>query len=140
MRRAFIPILGLLMVSSAACSDGDGAASTTTLPNGAVVAEFETDDGERYRILLEGTAAEQARTAFDAGESPGIPNGLIEPGDGGVNLGHDWHVVEVEFADMAIEVCDGTVSYVDDLGYAEFTTQHGDRFCPWGAELVDLNP
>jgi hypothetical protein len=47
-------------------------------------------------------------------------------------------VTDVEFADMAIEVCDGTVSYVDDLGYEGFVAQHGDRFCPWAAELVDL--
>ncbi|WKZ82133.1 MAG: hypothetical protein QY307_08575 [Acidimicrobiia bacterium] len=111
---------------------------TTTLPDGSVIAVFETPDGETYRVLLTGTAAEQARQAFAAGERPGIPNGVIQPGDGGVNTGHDWHVIEVEFADFTIEVCDGTVSYVDDLGYEEFVSQHGDRFCPWAAELVDL--
>jgi len=47
-------------------------------------------------------------------------------------------VTEVEFADMAIEVGDGTVSYIDDLGYEGFVAQHGDRCCPWSAELVDL--
>ena len=47
-------------------------------------------------------------------------------------------MTEVEFADMAIEVGDGTVSYIDDLGYEGFVAQHGDRFCPWSAELVDL--
>ena len=39
---------------------------------------------------------------------------------------------------MTMEVCDGTVSYVDDLGYEGFVPRHGDRFCPWGAEIVDL--
>lgn len=135
-----------MALAIAAC--GDDAATTTTttlpptssttLPDGSVIAEFETDDGETYRILLTGAAAEQARQAFTSGEGPGIPNGLIQPGDGGVNTGHDWHVTEVEFADVTMELCDGTVSYVDDLGYQEFTQQHGDRFCPWGAELVDL--
>jgi len=72
------------------------------------------------------------------GTSPGIPDGFMLPGDGGVNAGHKRHVTEVEFADMAIEVCDGAVSYVDDLGYEGFIAQHGDRFCPWSAELVDL--
>lgn len=55
-----------------------------------------------------------------------------------MNPGHEWHVIEVEFADMTMEVCDGTVSYVDDLGYEGFVAQHGDRFCPWGAVLVGL--
>jgi hypothetical protein len=103
-----------------------------------VIAEFETDDGATYRILLTGSSAEQARAAWDAGTRPGIPNGLIQPGDGGVNTDHEWHITEVEFADMTMELCDGTVSYVDGLGYDAFTQQHGDRFCPWGAELVDL--
>lgn len=39
---------------------------------------------------------------------------------------------------MAIEVCDGTASSIDDLGYEEFVNQHGDRFCPWTVELVQL--
>lgn len=125
----------LLTVSVAACGDDD---STTTLPNGSVIAEFRTSDGETYRVLLTGDAAAQARAAFSTGDHPGIPNGLIRPGDGGVNLGHEWHVVDVEFADMTIEVCDGTVSYVDDLGYDEFVSQHGNQFCPWSADLVDL--
>lgn len=126
------------MLLAAACT-GTAATPTTptTLPT-AVVAEFETPDGARYRVLLEGEAAAQAGRAFAAGEHPGIPNGIIRPGDGGVNLGHDWHVIEVEFAEMAIEVCDGTVSYVDSLGYDGFIEAHGDRFCPWAARLVGL--
>jgi hypothetical protein len=77
--------------------------------------------------LLTGEAADVARRLFTGEEGPRIPNGLIQPGDGGVNLGHDWHVTEVEFADMATEVCDGTVSYIDGLGYEGYVEQHGDR-------------
>jgi len=128
----------LAAILFAACGDNAGDSTTTTLPEGSVIAEFETPDGARYRVLLTGASAEAAREAFAAGTYPGIPNGLIRPGDGGVNLGHEWHVTEVEFADMATEVCDGTVSYIDDLGYEAFVAQHGDRFCPWSAELVDL--
>lgn len=129
-----------LAVLVAACGDdASTTTTTTTLPDGSVVAEFETADGQTYRVLVSGPAADQVRSAFQSGEGPGIPNGIIRPGDGGVNTGHDWHVVEVEFADMTTEVCDATVSYVDDLGYEEFVRQHGDRFCPWGAELVGLN-
>lgn len=141
MNKTIGALLGALLVVIAACGDASGGTTTTstptTTPDGALIAEFRTPDGETYRVRLEGEAAEHARDAT-AGTNIGIPNGLIQPGDGGVNIGHDWHVVEVEFADMAIEVCDGTVSYIDDLGYDEFVSQHGDRFCPWDATFVGI--
>ena len=136
----------LLVVATAACS-ADVAPSTTvpsttttTTPaqTGSVIAEFRTPDGVTYKILLEGEAAEHARQAFANGDHAGIPNGKINPGDGGVNTGHEWHITEVEWADMAIEVCDGNAGYIDDLGYEEFVNQHGERFCPWNAELIEL--
>ncbi len=87
---------------------------------------------------MTGAAAVRAIESHALGESPGIPVGRIQPGDGGINLGHDWHIIKVEFADMAMEVCDGNAGYIDDLGYDEFVSQHGEYFCPWGAELVNL--
>lgn len=129
-------------LSLTACGGGTAESTTTgpavTIPPGSVIAEFQTADGERYRVLLEGEAADNARLLSAGEEAPRIPNGVIRPGDGGINLGHEWHVTEVEFADMAMEVCDGTVSYVDGLGYDAFVAQHGERFCPWGAQLVGL--
>lgn len=104
----------------------------------SVVAEFRTPDGVSYRILLDGDAAERVRDAHRTGERPGIPVGRINRGDGGINTGHDWHITEVEFADMAIEVCDGNAGYIDELGYDAFVDQHGDYFCPWSAELVGV--
>jgi hypothetical protein len=35
---------------------------------------------------------------------------------------------------MTIEVCDGLPSHVQD------GTLAGDRYCPWGAEVVDIEP
>lgn len=140
----------LLVVSTVACAAGPATTttvpSTTTIPTtttapaqtGSVIAEFRTPDGVTYRILLEGEAAVHARQAFARGDHAGIPNGKINPGDGGVNIGHEWHITEVEWADMAIEVCDGNAGYIDDLGYEEFVNQHGERFCPWSAELIEL--
>ncbi len=103
-----------------------------------MIAEFRTPDGN-FKVLLTGAAAEQARAAHESGTQPGIPNGRILRGDGGVNLGHDWHLVEVEFADMTIEVCDGTAAYIDSIGYDAWVAGAGDRYCPWGAELVALS-
>jgi len=137
MKRLITPI-AIVALLVTGCGHGDAGTTTSTRDGGSVIAEFETPDGETYRVLLTGDAAETARRAFAAGENPGIPNGRIRPGDGGINAGHDWHIEDVEFADMAIEVCDGTVSYIDDLGFEEYTAQHGDRYCPWDADLVDL--
>ncbi|HAX81598.1 MAG TPA: hypothetical protein DCY40_03385 [Actinobacteria bacterium] len=120
-----------------ACGDDDAGTTTTTLPEGALIAEFQTPDGN-FKVLLTGAAAEQARTAFANGTQPGIPNGKILRGDGGVNTGHDWHLEEVEFADMTIEVCDGTAAYIDTVGYDEWVANAGDRYCPWGAQLVGI--
>ncbi len=131
---AFAAVLALT-----ACGDDDAdTTTTTTLPSGSVIAEFRTPDGATYRALLTGDAAEHARSAFASGEPAGIPNGLILPGDGGVNLGHEWHIEDIEFADFTIEVCDGTVSYLDEVGYDAWVASQGDRYCPWGAELIDL--
>jgi hypothetical protein len=137
MLKALLLIV-LLSGQVIACGDDGADDTTTTLPAGSVIAEFRTPDGETYRVLLTGGAADTARAARAAGTNPGIPNGRVLPGDGGVNVGHGWHVEDVEFADFTAEVCDGTVSYIDDLGYEEYVSQHGDRYCPWSAELVDL--
>ncbi len=135
MKRLITIVLAALVTLVAACGDDDAGTTTTTLPEGAVIAEFSTPDGN-FKVLLTGTAAEQARTAFANGTQPGIPNGRILRGDGGVNTGHDWHLVEVEFADLAIEVCDGTANYIDTIGYDEWIANAGDRYCPWGAQLI----
>lgn len=138
MIKRLLPLL-LLVVVAACGDDASTTTTTTTEPSaGSVIAELRTPDGETYRVRLEGAAADHARQAYATGQRPGIPNGRIQPGDGGVNTGRDWHIVEVEWAEMAIEVCDGTVSYIDSLGYEGYVAQHGDRYCPWDAELVDL--
>ncbi len=116
-----VSVLPAALLFLAACGGGAGESTTTsgpalTIPPGSVIADSQTDDGERYRVLLEGEAADNPRRLFAGEDAPRIPNGAIRPGDGGVNLGHEWHVTDVEFADMTMEVCDSTVSYVDDLG------------------------
>ena len=47
-----------------------------------------------------------------------------------VNTGYSWHLVDVTFVEIAIELCDGLPSHVEaaGVGYAN------GRYCPWGAE------
>ena len=111
--------------------------TASTSPTGeAYVATFSVED-EQYRVLLTDPAdVAVARRLLAGEEAPTIPNGLIVRGESGVNTGHTWHIApeSVEFADMTMEVCDGLPSHIDD------GTLEGERYCPWGAELIDLQP
>lgn len=104
-----------------------------------VVATFETPEGT-FGVLLDGPAAINRVAGAEIGTHIGIPNGRILPGDGGVNTGRSWHLVDVEFADMAMEVCDGTADYIDRVGLDAWYESQGDRYCPWGAVYLGSVP
>jgi len=107
-----------------------------TPPEGAVVATFEVV-GEEFRILLtDPVDIVIARRLLDGKQAPRIPNGRIVRGETGVNVGWSWSIDpdSLEFADATIEVCDGLPSHVED------GTLTGDRFCPWSAEVVAIEP
>lgn len=92
---------------------------------------------EEYRILLtDPVNIEIAELLLDGELAPSIPNGLIVRGDTGVNEGWSWSIEpdSVEFADVTMEVCDGLPSHVED---GTLTT---DRFCPWSAEVIAIEP
>ncbi|MBW3659207.1 MAG: hypothetical protein KY457_11255, partial [Actinobacteria bacterium] len=80
---------------------------------------------------------ERIRAAIAAGGSVGIPNGALRHGDGGFNQPHPWHLVDVELADMAMEVCDGTADFVTSE-VEEFVDNVG-RYCPWDATPVAIS-
>ena len=101
-----------------------------------VVVTFSVET-EQYRILLTDPSDIAIAERLLAGEeAPGIPSGLIVRGETGVNTGYSWSIDpdSVEFADVTMEICDGLPSHVED------GTLEGDRYCPWGAEVVDIEP
>ena len=108
------------------------------IATGPVVVTLLVADSETYRIKL--TQPDDIANAYAllAGEpAPGIPNGRIDyGGDGGVNKGFAWHIdpEDVEWADGAIELCDGLPSAV---GTATFTS---GRYCPWLAKVIAVEP
>lgn len=116
--------------ASAAPSEGGGGKG--------VVVTLRVADAEEYRILLTDPADIAIAEQLLAGEeAPRIPNGrIVRDGDGGVNTGYSWHIdpASVEFAEVTIEVCDGLPSYVEDGSLS------GDQFCPWSAEVIDIQP
>lgn len=125
MRSRLLPVL-LLFICLTAC----GGASTA--PDSVNVATIRVS-GETFRIALTTPELVAAARAARAGTGPKIPNGRIVMGTG-VNTGWRWHLEDVEFADVTIELCDGRPSDVEREG----TAWGGGRFCPWGAEVVDV--
>jgi hypothetical protein len=122
-RRA--PLLVTLLLA-AGCGGGSNA------PSPARTATIQVS-GERYRIALTTPELVAAAEAAKAGTGPRIPNGRIVMGTG-VNTGWAWHVEDVQFADLTIELCDGRPSDVERLG----TAFGGGRFCPWGARVTAI--
>lgn len=60
---------------------------------------------ETFRALLVGDEHIEAARAAQAGGSARIPNGRIVRGTG-VNSGWSWHLEDVEFVEVSIELCD----------------------------------
>lgn len=120
-------VLGCVLVLTLAGCGGD---------TGAVVT-WETVDGSRfYTEISDPDSLAQIRAALESDGRAGIPNGRLVRGNGGVNQGHQWHMVDVELVEMAIELCDGTATMVDDdLDYWIDTV---GQYCPWDARVVAI--
>jgi len=116
-----------------------GVALTGCAPQGASVpsvATFRVVD-EEFRIeLVTPELVAHAEALLRGEDVAAIPNGLVVRDDPSVNAPWSWHIDpdDVEFADMTTEVCDGLPSFVED------GTVTSDRYCPWSAEIVSLEP
>ena len=101
-----------------------------------MVVTFEVADDQRFKALLVDPAdIDIARRLLARQEAPGIPNGRVIR-ETGVNTGYSWSLDpdDIEFVDVTIEVCDGLPSDV------EAGTISGDRYCPWSADVVAIDP
>ena len=125
MKRIAIALSLLLLTG--ACSNSPTAPSDTAIVTFAVA-------NETFRVQLVGARQIEAARAAQAGGSANIPNGRIVAG-AGVNTGWSWHLADVEFAELAMELCDGRPSDVERQG-AQYG---GGRYCPWGARVVAIS-
>lgn len=127
-RRALVAALVVgAIVSLAGCADP--AADD-------VVVEFTVAGGETYKVLLTDPEDIEIANELVAGEDvPSIPNGRVVR-ETGVNEGYTWSIdpADFEFAEVTIEVCDGTPS---DVEQGLVTS---DRYCPWSALISDIGP
>jgi hypothetical protein len=129
----------LLAALVAACgAGGDGSpAPDDGVADDPIVVTLEVASDQTYRVLLEEPAdIDVARRLLDGGDAPSIPNGRVVRDVVGVNEGYSWSIdpADFEWADVTIEVCDGLPSDVE----AGLVTS--DRYCPWSAVVVDLQP
>ena len=126
MNRSALALPLLFLLTATACGGSSNA------PSPARTATFRVAN-ETFRVAL--TTADQIAAAEAArdGRGPQIPNGRIVAGTG-VNTGWNWHLVDVEFADATIELCDGRPSDVEKAGAA----YGGGRYCPWGATITAI--
>ena len=143
-----IKLLPLALLLTA-CSTAAPTPSPTTAPtptptatpspslSGSLVVTVQVI-AEQYRILLTDPADIAIAQRLLAGDdtAPRIPNGLIVRDETSVNEGWSWSIDpdSLEFADMTTEVCDGLPSYVEDGSLT------GAYFCPWGAEVIAIDP
>lgn len=140
-RCRWFAVLALLSLALVACASLAPAPAPTPSPlSGGILATFEVV-GERFRVWITNPQTIEQVLALQAGESrANIPNGLIRrgPGQGDHNAPYSWHLdpEEIEMAEMTMELCDGTPSFVEE-NVGEFVDNVG-RFCPWSAQLVEV--
>src|SRR5262245_30095924 len=98
----------MVTVLASGCGHGSTSPSSSATVTLAVA-------NETFRVAL--TTPEQlaAARAAQAGGPARIPNGRIVAGTQ-VNAGWSWHLEEVEFAAITIELCDGRPSDVERAG------------------------
>ena len=117
------------VAGTSACNDND----SPTAPSEGAIVTFRVVN-ETFKVHL--TTPEEIRGAELAlGSGPAkIPNGRIVTG-ADVNEGYSWHLVDVRFAEVTTEVCDGRPSDVQRAG----VSFGGGRFCPWSAKVVSID-
>ena len=125
-RRLFIAAF-LLSVVASGCTDGPTSPSQTAVVTFGVA-------GETFRVRLVGEKQLEAARAAQGGGPARIPNGRIVLG-AGVNSGWSWHLEDLEFVELTIELCDGRPSDVERQG----TQFGGGRFCPWAARVLAIS-
>jgi len=118
---------GLLAILVGGCGSSANLGYTDFLiAVGAETFVLRTSDPETIRV---------AHLALE-GKSPAFPLGPMRAGDGGWNAPWSWHLdpVQTRMVEAAIEVCDGTPSYV------EAHLEDFPAYCPWGARVVGVRP
>jgi hypothetical protein len=132
MSRAF-RVLAFALATTLAALGMTACDDSPTAPSEGAIVTFRVVN-ETFRVHL--TTDEQIRAAELAmgNGTAKIPNGRIATG-ADVNEGYSWHLVDVTFAQVTVEVCDGRPSEVERAG----VNFGGGRYCPWSAQVVSID-
>lgn len=125
-----------LLAGAAAVALAASLAACATPAPAAQVVTFRVADGSQYKVLVtDPVDLETVQALADGEDAPSIPNGLIVR-DTGVNTGWSWSLdpTDFTFVDIVDGSCDGVPQEVED------GTHESDRFCPWSAIVVAMEP
>ena len=125
---AAVALLLFLAAGLAGC-----AGDSPTAPSERALVTFQVG-GEQFRVQLISQDQVDAALRAQQGGAARIPNGRIVLGTR-ENTGWSWHLEDVAFAEVTIELCDGRPSDVERGG----TQFGGGRFCPWTASIVSID-
>ena len=120
--------LVLFLAAGFAGCEGDSPAA----PSARALVTFQVA-GEQFRVQLTSKDQVDAARRAQQGGAARIPNGRIIMGTG-ENASWSWHLEDVAFVEIAIELCDGRPSDVE-RGGAQFG---GGRYCPWNASVTSI--
>jgi hypothetical protein len=126
--KAVLGSVALAAVMAAACGDDE-----PTVPSSGAIVTLAVA-GETFYVALTTPAQVTAARAAQAGGPARIPIGRIVSGRQ-VNAGWTWHLEDVAFVEVAIELCDGRPSDVEREGAAF----GGGQFCPWAATVLRID-
>ena len=127
VRAAVLGLVALVAVAGCAAADPD---------QGDSIATFRVADGSTFKVLITDPADLEIVDKLSKGEdAPSIPNGAIVR-ETGVNTGWSWSIdpTDFDFSDVVDADCQATPQEIED------GTFEGDRFCPWSAIVVTLEP
>jgi hypothetical protein len=112
------------------------AGPCSPLPTAGVYATFRVVSDVFRASITNPTGIDQALALWRGQSQAKIPTGQLECGEGTYNCGWSWRMTpaSITFAEITIEVCDATPSYVQS-NCASFPN---GSYCPWSAELIEL--
>jgi len=103
-----------------------------------ILATFDVN-GERYSIFITNPQTIDQVIALSHGQSEAtIPSGRVRKGRVSYNRPWSWHIdsQEIAMAEVTIELCDGTPSYLES--HLDDWINTVGHFCPWSARLISV--
>jgi len=132
--KVFVALITIAVLAS--CSDDSGSCCKGLPQNGGLYATFDAAGEQFHASITSANGIAEARALWAGSSSARIPDSALICDAVDWNSPWSWHMdpENLRFAEIAIEICDGTPSYVE----ANCKTFGGGRYCPWSAQMVEL--